>query len=494
MKCYKCGCQLSADDFCPNCGADVILYKRIMSIANRFYNEGLEKARVRDLSGSIVSLRQCLKFNKNHVDARNLLGLVYFETGEVVAALSEWVISKNLRPKKNIADDYLNMIQTNQTKLDTINQTIKKYNQALTYCRQDSYDLAIIQLKKVLSLNPKFVRAHQLLALLFINEAQNAESSTDKTNPDAVQTAHRKSVENWKLAKNELDKCSRIDANNTTTLRYMKEVTAAYDQNDAPKDFPFIRKKKDDAVEFKHDNETIIQPAGTFEHKSTSSMVNIVLGLAIGVAVTWGMILPARIQKANQVSDQKVKEIGEQLDEKTATIDDMQKQIDDLKESNTELKSSLNDYQGSDGAIQAMDSLNKAVNAYITNPSDLDTIAQSLDTINVDNLGSSMPDSFTSLYQSMLKIVGPQLSAKSYQEGYKAYTSGDYDNAVIGLSKAYKYDATNEDALYYMAQAYNKAGKTDDASKTYQEVISKFPGTEKANKAKLYLTQITGGQ
>ena len=71
-------------------------------------------------------------------EARNLLGLVYFETGEVVAALSEWVISKNLRPKKNIADDYINMVQSNPTRLDTINKTIKKYNQALLYCHQES--------------------------------------------------------------------------------------------------------------------------------------------------------------------------------------------------------------------------------------------------------------------------------------------------------------------------------------------------------------------
>ena len=166
MRCYNCGCNLSEHDFCTSCGADVSLYKKIIYISNRFYNEGLEKASVRDLTGAISSLRQSLKFNKNNVEARNLLGLVYFETGEVVAALSEWVISKNLRPKKNIADDYIDMIQTNPSRLDTINQTIKKYNQALTYCHQDSLDLAIIQLKKVLSLNPKFIRAHQLLALL----------------------------------------------------------------------------------------------------------------------------------------------------------------------------------------------------------------------------------------------------------------------------------------------------------------------------------------
>ena len=111
MICYNCGCNLSEHDFCTNCGVDVSVYKKVLKISNNFYNEGLEKAGVRDLSGAIQSLRQSLKFNKNNVEARNLLGLVYFETGEVVAALSEWVISKNLRPKKNIADDYINVVQ-----------------------------------------------------------------------------------------------------------------------------------------------------------------------------------------------------------------------------------------------------------------------------------------------------------------------------------------------------------------------------------------------
>ena len=172
MICYNCGCRLSDKNFCTSCGADVTLYKKIMYAANRFYNDGLEKATVRDLSGAIQSLRQCIKLNKNHIEARNLLGLVYFERGEVVAALSEWVISKNIKSEKNIADDYISMIQNNPGRLDAFNQTIKKYNQALLYCQQDSLDLAIIQLKKVLSMNSKFLQARQLLALLYINAQQ----------------------------------------------------------------------------------------------------------------------------------------------------------------------------------------------------------------------------------------------------------------------------------------------------------------------------------
>ena len=131
MKCFNCGCDLSEKDFCTGCGVDVGMYKKIMHISNRYYNDGLAKANVRDLSGAVTSLRQSLKFNKNNIEARNLLGLVYYEMGEVVAALSEWVISKNLRAKKNLADDYIEAIQSNPTRLDMINQSVKNYNLSL---------------------------------------------------------------------------------------------------------------------------------------------------------------------------------------------------------------------------------------------------------------------------------------------------------------------------------------------------------------------------
>ena len=72
--------------------------KKLESLSNRYYNEGLEKAGIRDMTGAVQSLQLSLKLNKNNIDARNLLGLIYYETGEVVPALSEWVISKNLKP------------------------------------------------------------------------------------------------------------------------------------------------------------------------------------------------------------------------------------------------------------------------------------------------------------------------------------------------------------------------------------------------------------
>ena len=255
MICYRCGCNLTEHDFCTNCGVDVSSYKVVVSASNIYYNEGLEKAKVRDLSGAVFSLRQCLKLNKNHVDARNLLGLIYFEMGESVQAMNEWVISKNLRSKKNLAGEYLKLIQNNPGKLDALNTTIKKYNHSLTYCYQDSLDMAIIQLKKVLSMNGKHVQAHLLLALLYIH------------------------YEDFVKAKKELEKVLRIDTNNTRALRYLKEISKASPETESNSKVSAVAKAitsssniiSEDSYQYQSGNETIIQPKNFNEKKGNSS-------------------------------------------------------------------------------------------------------------------------------------------------------------------------------------------------------------------------------
>ena len=83
MKCIYCGAELTGETICRNCGSDVSIQKRIVRISNLLYNRGLEKASVRDLSGAQTLLRQSVRFNKENIDARNLLGLCYFETGDI---------------------------------------------------------------------------------------------------------------------------------------------------------------------------------------------------------------------------------------------------------------------------------------------------------------------------------------------------------------------------------------------------------------------------
>ena len=388
MICYNCGCRLSEKNFCTGCGADVTLYKKIMFASNRFYNEGLDKASVRDLSGAITSLRESLKLNKNNIEARNLLGLVYYERGEVVAALSEWVISKNIKEDKNIADDYINMIQNNPGRLETFNQTVKKYNQALLYCQQDSLDLAVIQLKKVLSMNPRFLQARQLLSLLYINN------------------------QDWDKAKKELDKCIKIDANNTMTLRYIKEVEAMM-----PSEEERVKKKKE-AIVYQSGNDTVIQPVGKKEIVGFQTLLNIIIGVVIGVGVAWYLVVPARVQHAQSQVNEQLKSVSEQLDAKTVQVDELTQQINDLTKEKDSLSSSLNEAQGVNVAVEANTDLIEAALMYMNKTADEQTIAEELELIDQDYLDSDATESFKTLYQTILDAVGPVVAKSYYNTGY----------------------------------------------------------------------------
>lgn len=468
MVCYNCGCRLSEHDFCTGCGADVALYKKIIFMSNRCYNDGLDKASVRDLSGAIVSLKQSLKLNKNNIEARNLLGLIYFEMGETVSALSEWVISKNLRPKKNIADDYIDMIQTNQSRLDAINQTIKKYNQALLYCYQDSQDLAVIQLKKVLSYNPKYVKAHQLLALLYIN------------------------IEEWEKARKELIKCSQIDTNNTTTLRYLKEVEHMLMPEEAAKNMPKKKAASDDIIRYQSGNETIIQPVNMKEHKGVSSLLNLGIGVIIGIAIAMFLILPAKIQNAKADINEDLRVVSEQSDAKTATIDELEQKVTSLTEENTRLKEEVVSYQGTDGALKATDGLMMAVSAYLSNPEDIATIAGYMEALEAaeEDEETTRTASFEDLYASFLLLVGEPLATYYYDIGYESYRGEDYETAIPHLERAYRYNVTNGDALFYLGNSYRRIGNNDMAKEIYAKVIDEFPDTQKARDAETHLAEI----
>lgn len=462
MYCYNCGCLLTEKNFCTGCGADVGLYKKIMHAANRLYNDGLEKAKVRDLSGAVSSLRRCLKMDRCHVDARNLLGLVYFERGEVVEALSQWIISKNTRSEKNIANDYIDMLQNNPGRLEAYNQTIKKYNMALTYCRQDSLDLAVIQLKKVLSMNSRFVQARQLLALLYIKDQE------------------------WEKAKKELDKALSIDVNNTMTLRYLREV-----EEMKPTEEDSIRKKKE-AIVYKSGNDTVIQPVGKKDRSWLQTLVNMLIGVAIGVGIAWFLVLPSRVQQARDEVNERYKAVSEQLDARTVQINELTSQVSELTQEKDSLSSSLSAAQADKVQIQANTELIEAVLMHMNKTGDEMAVADTLEKIDDAYIQNEATESFKALYEALKSSISKEVARKSYDAGYAAFRAEEYDTAIVNLERAYSYDPTNGEALYNLGNSYNKQGNLDKAVEIYEQVIELFPNTAKARKSEGYIKEIKG--
>ena len=456
MECYNCGAELTKDDFCPDCGIDVSVYKKIIQTANLCYNEGLARAAIRDLSGAAEYLKTCLRYNKNHKEARNLLGLIYFEMGETVEALSQWVISKNLHPRDNIASRYLDEVQKNPAKLEAVNLTIKKYNQALTYCRQNSCDLAVIQLKKVLSLNPKLVKGHQLLALLYIQDKK------------------------YDLAKKELRLAGKIDANNLTTLRYLKEINSHIHAEPETVKKP---EKRERVLAYQSGNDTIIQPTQFKDNTTSQTVINIAIGLVIGILITCFLIVPSVRQKVKSNVNSEVLEANDTITTKNQTIDSLQSQIDDLNTQLEEAKSSSTE------TTDKITSYQQFLNAYVAfSQGDVDTAGTAIESVNPDYLEGEA----RTAYDTIKGQIDAQYLQSVYSEGEKAYNSGDYATAVEDLRKVVDTDETfaDGDAVYFLAQSYRKSGDNENAKIYYQKMVEQYPGTKRAANSQNYLNEL----
>lgn len=470
MVCYRCGCQLSEQDFCTSCGADVSLYKKILTISNHYYNEGLDKALVRDLTGAIDSLEQSLKFNSRNVEARNLLGLVYYEIGECTEAMSEWILSMNVEPKRNIASDYIQRIQNNPSRYDVIRQTMKKYNQALAYCQQGSKDLAVIQLKKVLSLSPRFVKAHLLLALLHIDN------------------------EDWEKAKRELNKTLSVDKGNTQALRYLQEVDKMLTPDDIEKSEK--KRKKEETIRYQSDNEVIIQPSNLAEgtRSGFSTVLNIIIGMVIGAAAMYFLVMPANQKMAQNEAQERVESIAGQLDSKTNEIQQLTNQVEVLEKAKAQLEENLDAYEGTEGKLKEMDQLFVAASTYLTTK-DVGQTAEKLDQVRENVKMEETSEEFQSLYNALLAIIGPELSKTYHEEGYVSFRNEDFASAVESYKKAVYYDPNNAEALLDLGNAYRRNEEYANASDTYNRVIELFPDTDYARKAKNWLDsdELSGG-
>lgn len=464
MICPKCQGNISDKrKHCDRCGTDLTLYKKIISTSNSYYNNGLARAKVRDLSGAVIALRKSLELNKLNTNARNLLGLVYYEMGETVAALSEWVISKHFEVADNDADEYINAVQSNPTKLDSLNQAIKRYNTALNYAKQGNGDLAIIQLKKVATLNPHFIRAYHLLALLYMKSGDTER------------------------AKKCLLRASKIDVSNTTTLRYLKELEPQS-----------VGVKEVDADSDSDRNRTSsIMPISSYKEDKPNIMayVNLVIGVVVGLAVMAILVIPSI--KKNQTAGQNQGYVDYSaglaaLEAKDATITALQQDKADLEEELKQLQNQMDSVIIPEENPALYDTLFTVAGTYMneliknTNDRDFTSIADALQTIDVAKYES---EKALDLYNRLKEELYPVVAEEYYDSGHDKYSAGKYDEALVDLQKAYKFNPSDVNAIYFIARAYHRLQDFENATVYYTIVTTDFQDSNRYADASSYLEQ-----
>ena len=412
MNCMNCGAFLTDMDldYCPNCGYNVLIQKKVDYLSKIFYNQGLEKASIRDLSGAIACLKQSLMYDKRNIRARNLLGLVYFETGEVVSALSEWVISKNLQPTRNLASEYINKLQANPNKLAAINETIKKYNHALMLCREGHEDMAAIQLRKILTQNSKLIKGYHLLALI---QMKNGE---------------------WNKARRILKKAARIDKTNTTTLRFLREVdeqTGVTTRLEKKKKGLFRSGTKENLDADILGSERVAQPAVYREHSKVSVFFILMAGIAAGAVAFWLLAVPAIRQRIYQEANQQIVQYSESLASQGAELTKAQ---GEAKESGDTVESVTQELTTEQTKSESYQALLQAYTYY--QQQNLDEAAVEIQKVHVDVLTDSMKSVYTTIRDATgvtgvgdTEGVQSQENSSDNAEDTSSYDDTSYDEA-----------------------------------------------------------------
>lgn len=449
---------------CDRCGHDLALHKKIFRASNMYYNNGLARAKVRDLSGAIIALKNSLELNKAHTNARNLLGLIYFEIGETVAALSEWVISKHFEPDNNNADEYINAIQDNPTKLDGLNQAIKRYNNALAFAKQGSDDLAIIQLKRVIQLNPRFIRAYHLLSLLYMKNDENEK------------------------AKNYLLRASHIDVSGTTTLRYLKELLPQPN---------LARDQKSDSSSDKGATSSIMPVSSYREDKpNVMAFINLVIGVLIGIAVMAILGIPS--MERNKVADNNQEHLDYSagvaaLEEKEAAIVKLQEEKGELEKTVADLRVELGDIVVPESNPRLYDSLFEASRLYMEELAKEEKdrkYEQIAEQIRVLDTSQYESDASLQLLERLKQEIYPVVSAELYEKGHDIYSEYKYDDALEIFFLSNSYDPTNVNSIYFIGRTYHRLEDYEKARAYYERVINEYPDTKRFKDATNYIAHL----
>ena len=420
--------------------------------SNYWYNDGLKRANIRDLSGAILSLRRSLQYPNAYVAARNLLGLVYYGRGEVVEALVEWILSKNFQSKDNIANYFIKKVQEVPGELEQVNQAVKKYNQSIKYARQGGDDIAIMQLKKAVAAHPGYVKARQLLALLYLKNEQ------------------------YSMARQEIRAAHRLDTTDPVTLRYMHELNQIRKSRTARiKD-----KKKEDFVSYNLGNETIIQPAsGNFkENLGLHTVLNILIGLAVGVAVMWFLILPAVSNSRQKTVNKQTASFSDQIATQDAQISALKKELETYRSSDKKNKKSKATAATTQESYEAV--MNIADHYKAGDMSNADMLAELLK-VNKSTLGTQGKKQFEQITSSLY----PTMCQKLFATATANYDAANYDTAISNLDQIMQMDQGYNDgkAMLLLAQCYEKQNKTGKANTYYQKIVDKYSGKEAATTA-----------
>ncbi len=463
MKCPICNYPCEAENSCPSCGTDVILYHKIIKISNMLYNKALRLAENNDLSGATESLKKCLAFDKSNIDARNLLALIYYETGKVGDALKNFHISYYTRKDNNVALKYIEAIKKGSKEIETATESIKMYNQALVYLKTKSEDMAIIQLKKAVELNPKFIDAINLLTLCYMMQSDTVKASLSA------------------------EKAILLAPNNATSKNYYSILTPSRPRSSSRERAKTANEKP--ALEYYQRNRTA-RNGSARNNSRNKSTVTAIVGAIIAIVLFGSGFAVLSSQKS---TGSKFNELKIEFEKsKIAYEDTINKQAEDIVNLTGQVKSMTDTNNALNLQVQQNKTIQKVDNAEkLMKENKNEEAIVALQSIDV----ASLPADDIEKFNTIKTTAFGKYSDSLYNKGRVFYTKANYTEAKASFENCMNYVSTTasyiDDIYYYLGRIAEIDKDTSLAKQNYEKLISEYPTSNQFKNAQNRLKNLS---
>lgn len=354
---------------------------------------------------------------------------------------------------------------------DNIRNSIFLYNKAIESLRFGSEDIAMIGLRKAISMNPDFKEAHNLLGLCYsyVGETQKAAEMFEKV--------------------------SKAESNGVLAMSYMRKLgmaEAALPQADKQTTKQSLRAER----QAKRPHEQQIPDSkrvgsGKYLRKEDKTkkqklfnILKIVLAFAAGVALYAIIQSPTKepenipVQPDTSAIEAAVNKVKTEYDSKLAEMDNkiamLQEDKDNALAQADYFKTSLRLYE-----IESLASAKKYQDA-----ADILLIMKTVE------FRDEEKEKFDELYGKVM----PLAAKAAYDKGYKLYNSRNYPDSLKSFERVQIYDpeyVRMDAVLYYMGRCNQFADNSRTAVALFQKLIDNYPRSGYVKNAKVRLNELT---
>ncbi|MCL1925439.1 MAG: tetratricopeptide repeat protein [Defluviitaleaceae bacterium] len=464
MNCPNCRERNEEIKVCKNCGINIPIFLRSLKISARFYNRALIKSRSFEFYEAITLLENSIKFDKKNINARNLLGLLYFEVGLVGDALKQWILSQKMNKKDNLATFYLEKAQSEASYLQVQDNAIKVYNKAIFHIQDGDLIAGIEYLHEAINLNPKFIEALNLLSLIYIQKKENASEY--------------------------IGKVLSLDKTNKTALLYEKymrpHIRKELNNRQVPKPKPHQTIEKNNVSKL---------PAQQFSKQTSrriisfTHIISFLIGGAAVSAMFYLMIIPGLLEdrdltleslnlryiQMQQAANDDIIAKSQTIEELTILTENLQQSLD-VQRAHIEIQENLTTLQN------AVD-YNAAGNH--------NAAAELLFSLDFDRLPSHMLQTAENLRSTTFAFA----TMSFYNSGLNYFESSRYNEARNAFEQSLQFSVDGQvhrgNIIYFLGRIFEIFGQYEQAIQSFELVLREHPNSSMINETHIALQRVT---